>query len=170
MKRGKFKTKEEFSAGGVVYKRVGSSYKILVGKHSGYHKWVLPKGMVEKGESPEMAALREVEEELGVIARIVDMAPIGNTEYYYFADLEDTVGVDGKGEESTRRVKKYQEEGGNKIRVRKQVVWYLMEMGEDNERGWEMEDKDWLLIDKAIEILAFDDEKKVVEKVKRELT
>lgn len=32
-------------------------------------KWDLPKGKIEKGEDPEQAAIREVEEECGVVAR-----------------------------------------------------------------------------------------------------
>ena len=41
--------------------------------------WVLPKGHIEPGESPEAAAVREVEEESGVRAVIV--APAGESEY-----------------------------------------------------------------------------------------
>jgi 8-oxo-dGTP pyrophosphatase MutT (NUDIX family) len=41
--------------------------------------WVLPKGHIEPGETPEDAAVREVEEEAGVRAAIV--APAGEIEY-----------------------------------------------------------------------------------------
>ena len=41
--------------------------------------WTLPKGKLEPGETPEQAALREVEEETGLRARIV--RPLGCTEY-----------------------------------------------------------------------------------------
>jgi diadenosine hexaphosphate hydrolase (ATP-forming) len=41
--------------------------------------WVLPKGHIEAGETPEAAALREVEEEAGVRAAIV--APAGDSEF-----------------------------------------------------------------------------------------
>ena len=34
--------------------------------------WVLPKGHIERGESPEQAAVREVFEEAGVKTRIVE--------------------------------------------------------------------------------------------------
>ena len=37
--------------------------------------WVLPKGHIEPGETPEAAAVREVEEESGCLATIV--APLG---------------------------------------------------------------------------------------------
>ena len=41
--------------------------------------WVLPKGHIEPGETPEAAAVREVEEEAGVRAAIV--AHAGESEY-----------------------------------------------------------------------------------------
>lgn len=49
------------AAGGVVRNQVGE--KLLI-KRLG--KWDLPKGKMEKGESPEDSALREVEEECGL--------------------------------------------------------------------------------------------------------
>ena len=72
----KQQTRSEYSAGGCVYKqRTADSgqrtVKWLLGKHSGYHKWVLPKGLIENGETAEATALREVEEEMGVKAKIV---------------------------------------------------------------------------------------------------
>jgi 8-oxo-dGTP pyrophosphatase MutT (NUDIX family) len=42
-------------------------------------KWVLPKGHIEQGESPEEAAVREVKEEANVDARII--APLGYMKY-----------------------------------------------------------------------------------------
>lgn len=155
-------TLEEISAGGVVFRKIGEKYKFLIGKHSGYHKWVLPKGLVERGESALEAAIREVVEEVGVEAKIVDLTPIKTIEYYYFADLEEKMGKDAKGGVSERRVGKYQEEGGAKTRVHKQVVFYLMEMEKDlGSAGWEMEERKWVSFDEGMELLAFETEKEV---------
>lgn len=39
--------------------------------HDGHDYWTLPGGGVEEGESPERAAVREVEEETGIKGKIV---------------------------------------------------------------------------------------------------
>ncbi len=159
-------TVEEKSAGGVVYRAVSGisnhkssnsqiKYEFLLGKHSGYHKWVLPKGLVERGESAMEAAVREVREEVGVEARIVDMAPLKTIEYYYFADLDTSV-------KTTRRVKNYQEDGGAKTRVHKQVIFYLMEAENDlGKEGWEMESRQWVSYEEGMKLLEFESEQEV---------
>lgn len=55
----------EFSAGGIVYKKETDQIKILLILDS-YGKWTFPKGHIEKKEKPEVAALREVQEETGL--------------------------------------------------------------------------------------------------------
>lgn len=58
-------------AGGVVYRlRDGEPEFLLVTARKRREHWVLPKGHVEKDETPEETALREVEEETGVEAVI----------------------------------------------------------------------------------------------------
>lgn len=148
-------TLEEKSAGGVVCRKLNDKYEFLLGKHSGYHKWVLPKGLVERGESSSEAAVREVSEEVGVEAKIVDQRPIKKIEYYYFADL-DTSG------KTTRRVEKYSESGGAKTRIHKQVVFYLMEMEKDlGVVGWEMNERKWVTFEEGMKLLDFESEREV---------
>ncbi len=55
----------EFSAGGIVYCKVSSDYKIALILDTN-SQWTFPKGHIEKGEKPEAAALRETEEEIGL--------------------------------------------------------------------------------------------------------
>jgi 8-oxo-dGTP pyrophosphatase MutT (NUDIX family) len=75
----------EFSTGGVVVRdeecvvivptrRAADGRKVLA----------LPKGHPDAGESPEAAALREVREEAGVQARVLE--PLGDVRYWYQRD------------------------------------------------------------------------------------
>ena len=67
---------EEVSAGGIV--RFGNAI-LLLKKFNGH--WVLPKGRVEKGEGLKAAALREVFEETGIKAEIIEY--IGKINYNF---------------------------------------------------------------------------------------
>jgi diadenosine hexaphosphate hydrolase (ATP-forming) len=67
-------------AGGVVTRTVnGEREYLLVESRSSRGVWVLPKGHIERGENPEVAAVREVQEEAGVRATVV--VPAGASEY-----------------------------------------------------------------------------------------
>ena len=58
-------------AGGVVYRFDNGVFEFLiVTARREPRAWVLPKGNIEDDETPEEAAVREVEEEAGVIAQI----------------------------------------------------------------------------------------------------
>ena len=160
------KWRREFSAGGVVFKREKEGIKFLLGKHSGYHKWVLPKGLIEKGESSWKTAVRETEEEMGVKARVVEERPIHTERYVYVADFKSE--EEQKGEEKTRRVKRYQETGGGKVKVFKTVTFYLMEYegGDPSKHGWEMEEAGWFSYEEAVEKLAFKGEREALKKAR----
>ncbi len=68
-------------AGGVVFKEVNGSlkYLILTPRQEEKEEWVLPKGKIRSREGHAEAALREVREESGVIARIV--CPVGRVRF-----------------------------------------------------------------------------------------
>jgi 8-oxo-dGTP pyrophosphatase MutT (NUDIX family) len=59
------KVREETSAGGVVFRRHGEETLFLLIRDS-YRNWGFPKGHLEDGEPPELAAVREVGEETGL--------------------------------------------------------------------------------------------------------
>jgi ADP-ribose pyrophosphatase YjhB (NUDIX family) len=70
--------RKEVSAGGLVFKKVNNKWQVLLVRHAGTDYWGFPKGLVgdfKKGELPEKAALREVEEEGGVKAKIIAPLP-----------------------------------------------------------------------------------------------
>ena len=80
------------SAGGIVFKKLVTSHQSLASnrlwlicQHSQHKGWVFPKGFVgdvDKNETNETAALREVEEEGGIKAKIINDQPI-KTQYSY---------------------------------------------------------------------------------------
>jgi 8-oxo-dGTP diphosphatase len=63
------------AAGGVIVRRGD----ILLVHRPRYDDWTLPKGKLEDGESWEMGALREVEEETGLVCELGEEA--GRTRY-----------------------------------------------------------------------------------------
>jgi 8-oxo-dGTP diphosphatase len=67
------------AAGGIVHRHGGDATEVLVVHRPKYEDWSLPKGKVDPGESLEQTALREVEEETGVRAKLGDH--VGSNEY-----------------------------------------------------------------------------------------
>ena len=128
--------KREFSAGGVVVKD-GKVLMIHVRTLSGKKVWTFPKGHIEKGESREEAALREVEEETGVRAKIKD--ELGNFTYF-FRDK------DGK-------------------LVKKTVYWFLMEPVEEAEikTPEEVIEVKWIELGEAKKLVQYDSDKRIIQ-------
>ena len=59
------------ASGGVVWRRApGGDVELVVVHRPRYDDWSLPKGKLDPGESWEDAALREVEEEVGLRCRL----------------------------------------------------------------------------------------------------
>jgi 8-oxo-dGTP pyrophosphatase MutT (NUDIX family) len=56
----------EFTAGGVVFRRRGNLIDILMIQDR-VGRWTIPKGHVEEGEKLEQTAIREVQEETGLV-------------------------------------------------------------------------------------------------------
>ena len=66
------------AAGGVVTNSEGDLLMIRL-----RNRWDLPKGHIEPGENSLTAALREVEEETGIKAEVLDNAPLYTTWHAY---------------------------------------------------------------------------------------
>jgi 8-oxo-dGTP pyrophosphatase MutT (NUDIX family) len=58
------------AAGGVVIRAAGAGFEVLVVHRPRYRDWSFPKGKAEPGESDEECALREVEEETGLVCEL----------------------------------------------------------------------------------------------------
>ena len=66
-------------AGPIVFREGNDEVLYLVVSSSDGLNWVLPKGHIDPGESPEIAALRELEEEAGIVGEIV--APLSTRDF-----------------------------------------------------------------------------------------
>jgi 8-oxo-dGTP pyrophosphatase MutT (NUDIX family) len=145
MAKKKKPVKRELSAGGAVFKEEKGKtlWLIVQPKRDDPEKpihWRLAKGIIEKGESTEATALREVEEETGVKAEI--LAKIGKTTYFYnFRDQK----------------------------IFKIIIFFLMEFQTDTGNGVdgvEIAEEAWLPFKEAYKELTFDSEKKILKKAK----
>ena len=77
----KIPTEQQVSAGGVVYRKKTSGVEVALIKVGPIIRWQLPKGIVDEGETPEEAAVREVREETGLAAKIESL--LEKIEYWY---------------------------------------------------------------------------------------
>lgn len=66
-------------AGGIVYRLKQDLEFLIVQSSTDRDHWVLPKGHIIPGETPEMAAVREIREEAGVEAEV--LSTLGRSTY-----------------------------------------------------------------------------------------
>ena len=126
-----------------MYRKEGDAIQVALILVGASRRWQLPKGLVDAGESDEEAALREVNEETGLSGEI--RAPLDTIEYWYYGDL-----------------------GGRKVRFHKVVHFYLIAFraGSTDDHDHEVHEARWFPIDEAREVLAFKNEKNVMDKAK----
>ena len=139
----KVPVKDQISAGGVVFRGDKGQIEVVIVSVGGQNRWQLPKGMVEKGESPETAAVREAREEAGVSSEVVQL--IETIEYWY-------AGLDN----------------GIRVRFHKRVHFFLLRYvsGDTKDHDWEVNEARWVPIDDATSQLAFDNERRVMERAR----
>ena len=75
--------KREFSAGGVLVRRLNGEWMLAAIRPAGKSPevWALPKGRIDGRDSAEATALREVEEETGAHGRA--LGKLGDVKYWF---------------------------------------------------------------------------------------
>jgi 8-oxo-dGTP pyrophosphatase MutT (NUDIX family) len=67
-------------AGVIAFRRAGEQIEIALITSASGRRWVIPKGLIDPGETPSESAQRETAEEAGLVGSI-DPAPVGTYEY-----------------------------------------------------------------------------------------
>ena len=103
--------------------------------------WTIPKGHLEPGETSEVAARREVQEETGIEATVEDR--LGDVTYWF-----------------ARR------DEGRPVRIFKRVRFFLMRAtgGRFADRDAEMDAVRWIPLAEAERTLAFENERALVRR------
>jgi len=128
----------EFSAGGVVVRGEDTIVIVPVRRAADGRKVVaLPKGHIDPGEKPVEAAAREVREEAGVEADLVEK--LGDVRYWYQRD--------GK-------------------RIAKRVAFYLFDYtgGDPADHDNEVEVARWMPLAEAVSALSYKGEREMAER------
>ena len=121
------------AAGGIPVRGEGRDLEVLVIHRARYGDWTLPKGKCEPGETDEACALREVEEETGLVCELQGELP--STEYR-----------DGKGRPK---------------RVRYWAL--MVVAGEERPAPPEVDEVRWTTIGEARQLLTYERDVSVVE-------
>jgi 8-oxo-dGTP pyrophosphatase MutT (NUDIX family) len=129
------------SSGGVIFRMRDGRPEVALIARNNRSVWGLPKGLVEKGETLEEAALREVREETGLTGAIIEQ--IGQIDYWFYWRTQKT-------------------------RYHKFVHFFLIECtgGDIAQHDWEVEEVRWFPIEEAITAITYKSERAIVEKAK----
>ena len=127
-----------YSAGGVIYRISGATVEVaLIATGSG-GRWGLPKGHVQRGETAEAAAEREVAEETGLSGKV--QRHLATIEYWFRA---------------------------GPTRIHKYVDMFLLryENGELAPQIAEVDDAQWFTLERALGLASFEREREVLTQV-----
>ena len=134
-------TQTQVSAGGAVLRKTPDGLVVALISVGVPPRWQLPKGIVDAGETPEVAAVREVREEAGIDATPAEL--IDKVEYWYQS-----------------------KQGNQRIRYHKFVNFFLMwyDSGDVANHDSEVNEARWFSVTEAIPALAFRSERTIVQR------
>ncbi len=140
-------TVTQTSAGGVILDSEGRIALTARRSFKGDLQWGLPKGLVEKGEQPAEAALRESREETGLEVELV--GPLEVIDYWFVQPA--------RGEEPPKRVHKF-------------VHFYLMKAVGGNPSAHDSETEEVAILEpaEALALASFESERKIIALVQRD--
>lgn len=132
----------ETSAGGLVIDQVSVDARaLLISRHDrrGRLIWSFPKGHVEEGETHEQAAIREVQEETGIVAQVIES--LGPIDFWFMSEGQ---------------------------RIHKTVHHFLMlaEGGTLSEEDAEVVSVEWVPLGAVLNRLVYADERSLLKKAK----
>ncbi|CAM2921974.1 NUDIX domain-containing protein [Hathewaya histolytica] len=127
----------EKSCGAVVYSSINGDLEFLIVKHRLSTHWGFPKGHVEKDETEEETALREIYEETGLKVKLDNNFRISTKYHPRKNTLKEVVYF--LGESNTKSVKLQEEEIGEHM---------------------------WVDFNTAMNLLTFKNDKKMIKKVR----
>ncbi|MDR7534647.1 MAG: NUDIX hydrolase [Armatimonadota bacterium] len=134
------------SAGGVVFRRTSRGAELLLLRHAS-GKWMLPKGTIERGETPEAVALREVREETG-LSNVQVRTDLGQERYSFYWRTENAF-------------------------YDKTVRYYLLEFlgGEDvqPQRDEGFVAAEWVTVDEALRRIKYKETREIVRRARSAL-
>ena len=127
----------------MVYRATESLTEVALIQPHDRQAWSLPKGLIERGEAPEIAAQREAREETGLSGTIV--TKIDTIKYTYMAKWERPP-----------------------TRIFKIVTFYLLKYtdGDPSQHDGEVDRVEWFPIDQAIRSASYPQEQTVLRKAK----
>jgi 8-oxo-dGTP diphosphatase len=134
-------TVNQVSAGGVAFRMRDGQVEVALISVGEARRWQLPKGTVEKNETNEAAAVREVREETGILTEVVSL--LDRIEYWF-----------------------YSLSGGKRTRHHKYVYFFLLRAlsGNITDHDHEVNESRWVEMKTALKMLKFENEKRILKK------